>query len=257
MRYRDAVAARRQRARRRWLWRSHLACWPESTHGAGSGRLLEGTGGLTADQMERFDRQIKLPEIGHRGQRRLLDSHVTVVGAGGLGAPVLAYLAGAGIGTLRIIDPDVVDLSNLQRQPIYRSAEAGEAKAPLAASFIAGLTPETEVETRQELFTSETARSLLEGTDIVVDATDTFDARYAINDAAIDRGIAMVSGAVYRWEAQIMTLEPGGACYRCVFPEPSDRSPAHDVRVDRRNGFPWSQRSDRCRQPRRSPLPVD
>ena len=184
------------------------------------GLPLEGTGGLTAHQLDRFDRQIKLPDIGPAGQRRLLDAHVTVVGAGGLGVPVLTYLAAAGIGALRIIDPDIVDLSNLQRQPIYRSDTVGEAKAPSAAAFIAALTPETRVETRQELLTSDVATSLLAGTDIVVDATDSFDARYAINGAAIDLAIPMISGAVYRWEGQLTTLEPSGPCYRCVFPSP-------------------------------------
>ncbi|MGI9665485.1 MAG: ThiF family adenylyltransferase [Acidimicrobiia bacterium] len=184
--------------------------------------------GFSLDDLDRYDRQIKLPDVGAAGQRTILDATVTVIGAGGLGAPVISYLAGAGVGRLRIIDGDVVEVSNLQRQPLYTPEQASESKSQMAAMFAAGLNPTIQVDHIDEMLTATNARKLIEGSDAVVDATDRFDARYAINDAAIDLGVPLVSGAVYRWEGQLMTVMPEGPCYRCVFPSPPDS----DVTLD-------------------------
>lgn len=186
------------------------------------GLPLIGTSGLTAEQLERFDRQIKLPGIGADGQSRLLESTVAVVGVGGLGVPVTEYLAAAGIGTLILVDPDVVEVSNLQRQPIYSTTDAGSPKVEAAKRFIHSLTPETQVEVHRIPLDANNAEALLNDADVVVDATDSFDARYAISDAAHGLGVPVVSGAVYRWEGQVTTLDPHGPCYRCLFPEPPE-----------------------------------
>ena len=183
------------------------------------GLPLTGTAGLTGEQLERFDRQIKLPGIGTEGQTRLLASSVAVVGVGGLGSPVTSYLAAAGVGNLRLIDPDHVEVSNLQRQPIFSTDDVGLPKVAAAERFVAELTPDTAVSAHQVSLQPDNARSLLEGVDVVVDATDSFAARYAISDAAHDLGVPVVSGAVYRWEGQITTLDPQGPCYRCLFPD--------------------------------------
>ena len=180
---------------------------------------LVGTAGLTDDQLERFDRQIKLPGIGPDGQSRLLTSTVAVVGVGGLGVPAATYLAAAGVGTLILIDPDVVEISNLQRQPIYATKDADTPKVEAARAFIRSLTPETRVGVHQTPLDADNAEALLTGADVVVDATDSFTARYAISDAAHKLGVPVVSGAVYRWEGQVTTLDPKGPCYRCLFPE--------------------------------------
>ncbi|MGI9528416.1 MAG: ThiF family adenylyltransferase [Acidimicrobiia bacterium] len=183
------------------------------------GLPLVGTAGLTDDQLERFDRQIKLPGIGPDGQSLLLGSTVVVVGVGGLGVPVATYLAAAGVGTLILIDPDVVEISNLQRQPIYTTKDAGTPKVAAARDFIGSLTSETRVGVDQTPLDAANAEALLTGADVVVDATDSFAARYAISDAAHKLGVPVVSGAVYRWEGQITTLDPQGPCYRCLFPD--------------------------------------
>jgi len=186
------------------------------------GLPLIGTVGLTDAQLERFDRQIKLPGIGALGQSRLLDAAVAVVGVGGLGAPIVAYLAAAGVGLLRLIDPDVVEISNLQRQPIFQTTDAGTPKVGAAQLFNNGLTTETDVDTRPVALDAANAETLLAEVDVVVDATDSFAARYAISDASHRLAVPVVSGAVYRWEGQVTTLEPGGPCYRCLFPEPPE-----------------------------------
>ena len=183
-----------------------------------SGGALVGTGGLTEVELDRFDRQIKVPDIGVRGQSRMLGSIVTVVGAGGLGVPVISYLAGAGVGTLRIVDHDAVDRTNLHRQPLYGRDDVGRMKVDIAEHRVRTISAETKPVAIPERLTDETAPELISGSDVVVDATDNFEARYALSDAARAVGIPVVSGAVYRWEGQVTTLMPGGPCYRCVFP---------------------------------------
>lgn len=184
--------------------------------------------GLSHEELARYDRQVKLPEIGASGQRSILDATVSVVGAGGLGAPVIAYLAGAGVGSLRIIDGDTVEVSNLQRQPLYTTQQASEPKAASAAAFATALNPTIDVADLGTMISETNAVDLLAGSDVIVDATDRFDARYAINDAAMRLGVPLVTGAVYRWEGQLMTAVRGGPCYRCVFPEPPDSDLALD-----------------------------
>lgn len=177
---------------------------------------------LDQRQRERYDRQIKLPEIGVAGQAAIGAAVVTVVGLGGLGVPVALYLAAAGIGRLRLVDPDMIEISNLQRQPIYRTRDVGSAKVEAASRVLEALDPAIEVETSPDTVTPATATRLLAGSDVIVDATDRFEARYAISDAGQRLGVPVVFGAVYRWEGQLAVFPPGGPCYRCAFPEPPD-----------------------------------
>ncbi|MDK1011150.1 MAG: ThiF family adenylyltransferase [Actinomycetota bacterium] len=175
--------------------------------------------GLTADAFRRYDRQIKLPGLGVPGQQALMAARVAVVGAGGLGAPVLAYLAGAGVGHLTIIDSDSVEVSNLHRQPIFRSDEVGVSKAAAAAAFVSALNPDISAEPQAVRLSAESAVDLLEGHDIVVTSTDSLEATRAINAAAVNLRIPMVFGSVYRFEGQIAVLDArDGPCYDCVFP---------------------------------------
>ncbi|MFO7699623.1 MAG: ThiF family adenylyltransferase, partial [Acidimicrobiia bacterium] len=186
------------------------------------GLALEGDPSLGPDDLARYDRHIKLPEIGVDGQVRVRASRISIIGAGGLGAPAIEYLAGAGVGRLRIVDPDVIEISNLHRQPIYRSHDVGSDKVIAAAGFVAGLNDTVVVEPMREALTPDTADRMLKGSDVVIDATDRFEATYAISDSAQRLGIPVVTAAVYRWEGQLSVLVPGGPCYRCIFPTPPD-----------------------------------
>lgn len=186
------------------------------------GLALDGGSSLGPDDLARYDRHIKLPEIGVDGQVRVRASRITIVGAGGLAAPAIEYLAGAGVGRLRIVDPDVVEISNLHRQPIYRSYDVGSDKVIAAATFVEGLNDAVVVEPMREAITPENADRVLMGSDVIVDATDRFEATYAISDSAQRLGIPVVTAAVYRWEGQLSVLGPGGPCYRCIFPTPPD-----------------------------------
>lgn len=193
------------------------------------GLRLVGASGLTDDQLDRYDRHLKLASIGTTGQRALLDANVVVVGAGGLGSPVLAYLAGAGVGTITVVDDDAVDGSNLQRQPIHAIADIGLAKVDSARSFVESLNPDVTVVTHRCRLDDTNAAGLLEGASVVVDASDNFDARYAINDAAAELGIPVAFASVYRMEGQVSVFDAAtGPCYRCVFPKP----PEGDVPLD-------------------------
>jgi len=193
------------------------------------GLPVVGAGGLSNDQLDRYDRHLKLASIGTSGQRSLLEATVAVVGAGGLGSPVLAYLAGAGVGTITIIDDDVVDGSNLQRQPIHTINGIGMAKVDSARAFIESLNPDVTVVSHRRRIDATNAAELLTGASVVVDATDNFDARYAINDAAVGLGVPVVFASVYRMEGQVSVFDATtGPCYRCVFPNP----PGDDVPLD-------------------------
>lgn len=192
------------------------------------GRPLEHTAGLSPTQLERYDRQIKLPELGIAAQRRLTDARVTVVGAGGLGLPAITYLAAGGIGTIRVIDPDVVELSNLHRQPLFEPSTVGQVKVDEVKRFVERFDPDLEVEAIEAAIDPQNAAELLAGSDVIIDATDRFDARYAISDAGVEIDVPVVTGAVYRWEGQITTLDNRGPCYRCIFPDP----PGSDVALD-------------------------
>lgn len=186
---------------------------------------------LSPEELERYARHIVLPEIGGPGQQKLKRSRVLVVGAGGLGAPVLVYLAAAGIGTIGIVDDDVVSLSNLQRQVIHGTEDVGRAKTDSAAAAIARINPHVAVE-RHRLRLSETdAEALIARYDIVVDGTDNFDTRYAVADAAARAARPLVTGAVGRFDGSLTVLAPHetgpdgepNPGYRDLFPEPPPR----------------------------------
>lgn len=176
---------------------------------------------LPAERRERYARQIAMPEIGPTGQARLLDSRVLVVGAGGLGSPVLLYLAGAGVGTLGVVDFDVVDRSNLQRQVLHTTDGIGTPKVRSAARALAALDPAIRVEEHAVALDAGNVAALVAGHDVVVDGTDSFEARYLVNDACVAAGIPVVHASVYRFEGQVTVLRPpDGPCYRCLYPTP-------------------------------------
>jgi molybdopterin/thiamine biosynthesis adenylyltransferase/rhodanese-related sulfurtransferase len=176
--------------------------------------------GLSPADYHRYDRQLKLPGFGIPGQQALRDAHVAIVGVGGLGSPVLGYLAAAGVGHLTLIDSDTVEISNLHRQPIYTTADVGRSKSEAAASYALGLNPTIEVGHSSTVLDSSTALDLLQGHDLVVTCTDSFETTQAINGAAVHLGIPMVFGSVYRTEGQLAVFDArSGPCYACAFPE--------------------------------------
>jgi molybdopterin/thiamine biosynthesis adenylyltransferase/rhodanese-related sulfurtransferase len=180
-----------------------------------------GTDGLTAAQRERYSRQLLMPEVGPEGQARLLASKVLLVGAGGLGSPAALYLAAAGVGTIGIVDPDVVDLSNLQRQVVHATDAVGAPKVSSAWRTIAALNPDVHVVARRAAVDATNAAELIAGYDVIVDGTDSFDARYVLNDAAVAARIPVVHASVFRFEGQVTTFVPfDGPCYRCLYPTP-------------------------------------
>lgn len=175
---------------------------------------------LSAEERDRYARHILLKEIGGPGQQRLKAARVAIVGAGGLGAPAALYLAAAGVGVLRLIDHDTVALSNLQRQIIFRSDDVGAPKAERAANALRALNANVIVEARTERLTSDNARQLLEDTHLVLDGTDDFSTRFAVNEACRTLGATLISGAVGRWSGQVAVFAPNGPCYRCFVPNP-------------------------------------
>lgn len=174
---------------------------------------------FTHTERERYARHILLKEIGGPGQQRLKAATVAIVGAGGLGAPAALYLAAAGVGRLRLIDDDTVSLDNLQRQIIFRHADVGASKVDRAQAALAALNDQVAVEIERQRLTDSNAAYLLRGTDIVLDGTDDFGTRFAVNAAARALGAPLVSGAVGRWDGQVATFARGGPCYRCFVPE--------------------------------------
>ena len=176
---------------------------------------------LTPSQFERYRRHLTLPELGVEGQRRLLEGRVCLIGAGGLGCPVAQYLAAAGVGTLGIVDFDVVDASNLQRQVLYGTADIGRSKALVARERIAAMNPDVRVELHPERLTSKNALEILGAYDVVVDGTDNFPTRYLSNDACVILGRPNVHGSIFRFDGQATVFDAKrGPCYRCLFPEP-------------------------------------
>jgi len=190
---------------------------------------------FTDDEIDRYARHLVLPEIGEEGQARLLDSRVLVVGAGGLGAPLLMYLAAAGVGTLGVVDDDRVDLSNLQRQVIHDTPSIGRAKVDSARDRIAALNPEVRVETHPRRLEAADALNLIRGYDLVADGSDNFATRYLLNDACYLARRPLVSAAIMRFDGQLATFKAydSGPCYRCVFgPQPEEtRQSCADVGV--------------------------
>jgi len=177
---------------------------------------------LDATQLDRYSRHVILDDVGPEGQKRLLDARVLVVGAGGLGAPVIQYLAAAGVGAIGIVDDDVVERSNLQRQVIHGDGDVGRKKVDSAADFVADLNPDVDVERHELRLDAGNARELVADYDVVVDCSDNFATRYVVNDAARIEEVPVSHGAIYKFEGQATTLAPDGPCYRCLFPEPPE-----------------------------------
>lgn len=174
---------------------------------------------MTDLQSQRYKRHILLPEIGEEGQRKLLDGSVLVVGAGGLGAPLLLYLAAAGIGHIGIVDFDRVDVSNLQRQVLFTTEDVGNLKAESALGRIKALNPDVDVVAYNFRFDAVNARKLVADYEVVLDATDDIGTKYLINDTCVENGTPFVHAAVNCYGGNVMTVVPGSACLRCVFPE--------------------------------------
>jgi molybdopterin/thiamine biosynthesis adenylyltransferase/rhodanese-related sulfurtransferase len=177
---------------------------------------------LDAERRARYSRHLLIPEVGEEGQLRLLDARVLLIGAGGLGSPASLYLAAAGVGRLGIIDEDVVDASNLQRQIVHSTERLGEPKVASAKRTIEALNPDVEVVAYEERLTSENVdRILADGWDVIVDGADNFPTRYLINDASVWNDVPVVHGSIYRFEGQVTVFKPNeGPCYRCLFPSP-------------------------------------
>jgi molybdopterin/thiamine biosynthesis adenylyltransferase len=170
------------------------------------------------DEVERYARHLVLREIGGPGQQRLKAARVLIVGAGGLGAPAALYLAAAGVGELTLVDPDIVALSNLQRQVLYRTDDAGRAKVEAAGEQLVALNPNVRIARLEETLTSANARELVAGHDLVLDGTDDFASRFAVNAACVAEEVTLVSGAIGRWTGQVGVFA-GRPCYRCLVPE--------------------------------------
>ena len=176
---------------------------------------------FTPDQLQRYSRHFILPEVGEAGQGRLLDARVLLIGAGGLGSPTAYYLAAAGVGTIGIVDDDVVDRSNLQRQILHSDDRVGMPKVESAQRTLQGLNPDIQVIGYRERVTSENVLRLFAEYDVIVDGCDNFPTRYLVNDACVFTGKPNVHGSIFQFEGQATVFYPGkGPCYRCLFPEP-------------------------------------
>ncbi|MGO8876349.1 MAG: molybdopterin-synthase adenylyltransferase MoeB [Acidimicrobiales bacterium] len=176
---------------------------------------------LDADQRNRYQRHLLLPEVGESGQQRLLESRVLLLGAGGLGSPAALYLAAAGVGTLGIIDMDVVDASNLQRQILHNLDRIGERKVDSAKKTLTAMNPDVDVVTYDTRLGADNILSIIDGYDAIVDGTDNFPTRYLVNDASLLTRIPVVHGSIFRFEGQVTVFKPyDGPCYRCLIPEP-------------------------------------
>ncbi len=194
------------------------------------GYPMELPAALTDAQRERYSRHILLPEVGESGQARLLQSKVLLLGAGGLGSPAAMYLAAAGVGTIGIVDADVVDASNLQRQIVHATSRVGMSKVDSATKFIADLNPDVKVVGHKERLTSANVERIFADYEVVVDGTDNFPTRYLVNDASVFMGKPIVHGSIFRFDGQVTTFIPpsaakklgveAGPCYRCLYPEP-------------------------------------
>jgi molybdopterin/thiamine biosynthesis adenylyltransferase/rhodanese-related sulfurtransferase len=187
---------------------------------------------LSPTQQRRYARQVLIPEIGQEGQRTLLDAKVLLIGAGGLGSPIALYLAASGVGTIGLVDDDVVDESNLQRQVLHSVDRIGMRKVDSAELTLRGLNPETTVVKHVERLGPDNVERLIAPYDVIVDGTDNFDTRYVLNDAAVKLRKPVVHGSIYRWDGQITTFVPfEGPCYRCMYPTqpPAELAPACSV----------------------------
>ncbi len=171
------------------------------------------------EERQRYARHILLKEVGGPGQQRLKAAHVAIVGVGGLGAPAALYLAAAGVGRLRLIDDDTVSLDNLQRQIIFRGTDINASKVERASAVLSELNAHVDVEIERQRLSEANAAYLLKGADIVLDGSDDFETRYAVNAACRAMGMPLVSGAVGRWDGQVSVFAREGPCYRCLVPE--------------------------------------
>ena len=175
---------------------------------------------LDHDKRDRYSRHLLLPEVGEPGQIKLLESKVLVIGAGGLGSPALEYLAAAGVGTIGIVDSDVVEASNLQRQVIHSTEKVGVLKAESAKEFIEKLNPDVDVKVHAFRIDDSNARDLMSQYDLVVDGCDNFDTRYVVNDVSVELRKPVIHGSIFRFEGMVSTFVPfEGPCYRCLYPE--------------------------------------
>jgi sulfur-carrier protein adenylyltransferase/sulfurtransferase len=176
---------------------------------------------LTADQRNRYQRHLLLPEVGEEGQLKLLDSKVLLLGAGGLGSPAALYLAASGVGTIGIIDMDVVDASNLQRQVLHNIERIGMRKVDSARKSLEAINPDLTVNTYDTRLGADNVLEIIDGYDVIVDGTDNFPTRYLVNDAALLKRIPVVHGSIFRFDGQATVFNPYvGPCYRCMIPEP-------------------------------------
>jgi len=176
---------------------------------------------FSEDQINRYSRHILLPEVGGKGQKKLAKARILIVGAGGLGSPAALYLAAAGIGTIGIIDSDVVDLSNLQRQILHHTSDVNRPKVTSAKEKILALNPDVKVEVYEERLTSRNALELIGQYDVVIDGVDNFPAKFLMNDACFFTKKPLVHGGILRFDGRVFTIIPGqSACFRCIFKEP-------------------------------------
>ena len=190
------------------LWKSEGHAWQQPAT-------------LTGDQRSRYSRHILLPEVGEEGQTKLLESKVLIVGAGGLGSPAALYLAAAGVGTLGIVDFDVVDATNLQRQILHNLDRLGQAKVDSARETLTALNSDVKVDTYRQRLSADNALEVMAGYDVIVDGGDNFPTRYLVNDASLHLRIPVVHGSIFRFDGQVTVFSPyDGPCYRCLFEEP-------------------------------------
>src|SRR3989338_5285108 len=176
---------------------------------------------LTNEQIQRYSRHLIMPEVGVDGQEKLLKARILLIGAGGLGSPLGLYLSAAGVGTLGLVDFDLVDFSNLQRQIIHRTEDVGRPKVESAKERILSINPETKVNIYTEKLTSENIMKIIENYDVVIDGTDNFPTRYLVNDACMLTKKPLIYGSIFRFDGQATVFKtPEGPCYRCFYPEP-------------------------------------
>lgn len=188
---------------------------------------------LSPEQTERYQAHLTLPQIGSEGQLRMLASSVLLVGVGGLGCPAAQYLTAAGVGRLGLLDDDIVDRSNLQRQILFGLDDLGAHKAEAAVARLAPTNPDVELVPIVERLSAANAESLVDGWDLVVDGSDNFATRYVVNDACVLAGVPLVTGSIYQFEGQVTVVRaPFGPCYRCVFPSPPpEQAPCREAGV--------------------------
>ncbi len=177
---------------------------------------------FTDAQIQRYSRHIILQDVGGKGQKKLARAKVLVIGAGGLGSPAALYLAAAGVGTIGLVDGDVVDLSNLQRQILHTTATLGQPKVESGRKMLAALNPDITVKTYQENVSADNIMGLLHDYDVILDGSDNFSTRFLVNDACFFAKKTLVSGSIFRFEGQLTTIKPheGHPCYRCLYPDP-------------------------------------